>query len=266
MKCSDLQFKLSAYADDFLPQGESTLIRSHLETCPVCRDEFAEIRSIRNSLGRFGRREIPDRIKNSLKEAIRSEMHTEKYQWFRLSPDVRHLLQMRVMPYSVGVMASVMIGFTFLTMMFSGILRPVNVANPAADHALSGADITPIFLDDISPSDYALTRAGYGSESPSVNPKGSLIALTKSLVHDDTENDEVVVVADVYSNGLARIAEVVEPSEDRLAVVHLQRALETNTDYAAFVPTSIENRPQSVRVVLKFQSVNVRTGPEMVRH
>lgn len=266
MKCSDLQFKLSAYADDLLTEGESALTRSHLETCPVCRDEFAGIRNIRDSLGKMGRTEIPASVRDSLKDTLRSQISDQKRRWLFVSPDIRDLLQMRVMPYSVGVMASTVIGFTFLTMMFSGILRPVDVANSPGEYALSGADITPVFLDDISPSDYARTRTGFASESPSVNPQGALIALTKSRVHDEVENDEVVVVADVYSNGLARIAEVVEPSDDRLAVVQLQRALETNTEYAAFVPATIEHRPQSVRVVLKFQSVNVRTGPHTVRH
>jgi hypothetical protein len=240
-------------------------MRSHLDACPVCRDEFAALRSIRDSLGKMRRNEIPASARNSIKATLLAEMRDQKPRWLSISPEILDILQMRVMPYSVGVMASTLIGFTFLTMMFSGILRPVTVAG-GADYALSRADVTPVFVEDISPSDYVLTRSGFGSESPSVNPQGALVALTKSLVHDDVENHEVVVVADVYSTGLARIAEVVEPSEDRLAVVHLQRALETNTDYAAFVPTSIENRPQSVRVVLKFQSVNVRTGPEMVRH
>ncbi|HVF47479.1 MAG TPA: zf-HC2 domain-containing protein [Pyrinomonadaceae bacterium] len=266
MKCSDLQLKLSAYADDFLTESESLLTRSHLDACPVCRDEFAEIRNIRDSLGKIGRSEIPASVRSSLKETLRTQIHNQKSTWLSVSPDIRDVLQMRVMPYSVGVLASTLIGFTFLTMMFSGMLRPVDVAYSTGGNGPSSVDITPVFLDDISPSDYARTRTGFGSESPSVNPQGALIALTKSLVHDEMVDDEVVVVADVYSNGLARIADVVEPSDDRLAVVHLQRALEANTDYAAFVPASLENRPQSVRVVLKFQSVNVKTGPETVRH
>jgi hypothetical protein len=73
------------------------------------------------------------------------------------------------------------------------------------------------------------------------------------------KDDEVVVVADVFGNGLAQIAEVVEPSRDRRAVAELQKALESDPSYAAFVPSEMENRPESVRVILKFQSVDVST-------
>jgi hypothetical protein len=66
-------------------------------------------------------------------------------------------------------------------------------------------------------------------------------------------------VADVFGNGLAQIAEVVEPSRDRHAVAELQKALDSDPSYAPFVPASYENRPDSVRVVLRFQSVAVNT-------
>jgi hypothetical protein len=81
------------------------------------------------------------------------------------------------------------------------------------------------------------------------------------LVRGGTKNDEMVVVADVFSNGLAQIAEVVEPSRDRRAVGELEKALDSDPAYAPFVPADLENRPESVRVVLKFQSVNVSMGP-----
>jgi hypothetical protein len=87
-----------------------------------------------------------------------------------------------------------------------------------------------------------------------------LIALTKALVRGGMKDDEVVVVADVFGNGLAQIAEVVEPSRDRRAVGELEKALDSDPAFAPFVPANMENRPDSVRVILKFQSVNVSTG------
>ncbi len=73
------------------------------------------------------------------------------------------------------------------------------------------------------------------------------------------KDDEVVVVADVFSSGLARVAEVVEPSHNTQAVLELEKALASDPAFAPFVPSRIETRPDSVRVVLKFQSVNVST-------
>jgi hypothetical protein len=82
----------------------------------------------------------------------------------------------------------------------------------------------------------------------------------------DMKDDEVVVVADVFSNGLAQITEVVEPSRDRRAVGELEKALESDPAYAPFVPTTLEKRPESVRVVLKFQNVNVSTSIKRSRN
>jgi hypothetical protein len=97
-------------------------------------------------------------------------------------------------------------------------------------------------------------------ESPSINPQGALVALTRSLVRGEMKDDEVVVVADVFGNGLAQIAEVVEPSHDRHAVAQLQKALESDPAYAPFVSADMDRRSDPVRVVLKIQSVNVNTG------
>jgi hypothetical protein len=71
------------------------------------------------------------------------------------------------------------------------------------------------------------------------------------------KDDEVVVVADILSNGMARIAEVVEPSNKDRAVNELERALDSDPANAPFVPAILDNRSDNVRVVLKFQTVNV---------
>jgi hypothetical protein len=146
--------------------------------------------------------------------------------------------------------------------MFSGSLRSGPFAGPPANDSavlLASNRHVPgdINQSDISQSDYARERMEFASESPSVNPQGALVALTRSFVRGGMKNDEMVVVADVFSNGLAQIAEVVEPSLDRRAVGELEKALDSDPAFAPFVPADIENRPESVRVVLKFQSVNV---------
>lgn len=265
MKCSDLQFNLSLYADGFLAEADNSSVAAHLVVCPVCRQSYAEFRDLRAALRRMRRPEIPAALRSSLKDTVRAEIRAGKVSWLPASSDAREWLQMRLMPYSVGVFASVLIGSAFLTMMFSGMLARSNAAMSArsGDSVMLASNSNPFRGSgpfEISPSDYAQTRLGYGSESPSINPQGALIALTKSFVRGEMKDEEVVVVADVFGNGLAHIAEVVEPSRDRRAVAELQKALESDPAYAAFVPSNLENRPESVRVVLKFQSVDVRTG------
>ena len=64
----------------------------------------------------------------------------------------------------------------------------------------------------------------------------------------------MIVVADVYSNGTASLAEVVEPPRNRRMVEDLQDALRKNP---AFVPASLDRRPQTMRVVFVLQKMNV---------
>jgi len=164
------------------------------------------------------------------------------------------------------MMATLVMAFTLLTVMFSGIRdRGVATAsNPSgSDTVMLATNRGPLqkqYPDSLSASDYAKTRLDISSESPSVNPQGALIALTKSLVRGGMKDDEVVVVADVFGNGLARISEVIEPSRDSRAIAELQKALESDPAYSPFVTANLDKRSDSVRVVLRFQSVDVRTG------
>jgi hypothetical protein len=138
---------------------------------------------------------------------------------------------------------------------------PTNVAADRADFPGSSVYLASVDGEPVlKPSDYARSRMAIAGESPSINPQGALVALTRSLVRGEMKDDEVVVVADVFGNGLAQIAEVIEPSHDRHAVAELQKALESDPAYAPFVSADMDRRSDAVRVVLKIQSVSVKTG------
>jgi hypothetical protein len=64
----------------------------------------------------------------------------------------------------------------------------------------------------------------------------------------------MVVVADVFSNGSASLADVVQPPRDRRMLEEFQAALRQN---AAFVPASYDRRPETMRVVFVVQKVKV---------
>lgn len=260
MKCSDLQDHLSLNTDGFPSDDYGSLVNGHLEICPLCRQRYAEYRAVANGLRQMGRPPVPTALKATIDRAVISEVRARRRAWLPFSPDVREFLQMRVMPYGVGIFASVVICSGFLMLMLSGVFKspPLTAQN---DSAVLAANHNPfVKKDDVSAADLVQARLGLASESPSINPQGALVALTRSLVHGGIRNDEVVVVADVYSDGLAQIAEVVEPSHDRQAVVQLEKALDSTHGNTPFVPSSMENRPDSVRVVLKFQSVDVHAN------
>jgi hypothetical protein len=112
---------------------------------------------------------------------------------------------------------------------------------------------------EITPDDIVADRIMVSSESPSINPRGALVALAQSLTGTKMKADEVVVVADVFSNGLANIEEVVEPLDNEQTVYELEKALRKTSTDAPFVPAFLDKRADSVRVVFKIQRVDVKT-------
>ncbi len=272
MKCSDLQLNLSLYTDGFLSVGESADIAQHLEICPLCRQANSDYRELRSEMRRLRRPDISRSLQNSLRSAVQNELCTNTDSALSIPADIRELVQMRLIPYSIGVIGSVLIGFSFLTLMFPGMLpmppdQMVVRQNPPPSVMLA-SNSNP-FSDSqsafISAPDFAYSRMAFSSESPSINPQGGLIALTKSMLRGEMMNEEVVVVADVFGNGLATISEVVESPRNSRAVIDLERALQSDPSSAPFVPAVMENRPENMRIVLKFNSVNVSTSPKPSR-
>ena len=268
MKCSELQFDLSSYADGYLAERKFGLVKGHVESCPLCRQKYAELREIKIGLRRMSRPEISSAFQTQLKRSVIAELRASETRWLPISSEVRSWFQIRVMPYGVGVLTSIVLGFTFLTMMFSGnrslgSLTTATQNSYRSDPVMVASNRGPSrdrYPGSLSASDYAQSRLDISSESPSINPQGALIALTKSLVRGGMKDDEVVVVADVFGNGLAQIAEVVEPSRDHQAIYELQKALDSDPAYAPFVASNLDKRSDNVRVVLKFKSVSVNTG------
>ena len=65
----------------------------------------------------------------------------------------------------------------------------------------------------------------------------------------------MVVIADVFSNGTVSVADVMHAPRDRRMLDDFQAAIRNN---AAFVPSSLDRRPETMRVVFAIQRVEVR--------
>jgi hypothetical protein len=76
-------------------------------------------------------------------------------------------------------------------------------------------------------------------------------------MHQGLYRGEMVIVADVFSNGVARVFEVVQPTQDQKVIEALKKALEAPDHEAAFLPANVDQRSDIVRVVLKIRSVEV---------
>jgi hypothetical protein len=92
------------------------------------------------------------------------------------------------------------------------------------------------------------------SEVPSLNPNGALAALVWASPQRGADDDDMIVVADVYSNGRASLAAIVQPPRNPRMISELENALRQTP---AFVPASIDRRPENLRVVFVLQKVNV---------
>ncbi len=263
MNCAEIQFNLSGYLDRRPEGGLTHEIERHLASCPLCRQQFSDLRSLRDDLRMLSRPGLPPAIAQSIKLKLRDEIRIGRT--VGISSSAGEWIRLRLMPISVGVIASVVVGLSFISLLFSGrsVYNGFDGTVAMADRkVLIAPDGVPIQKADdgfISASDYARNRLAFAGDSPSINPHGALISLSRSLLQSGIKNDEVVVVADVFSNGLARIAEVVEPSHDSKAMDDLEKALVSDPSNAPFVPADLDKRSDNVRVVLKFQSVEVNT-------
>jgi hypothetical protein len=171
-------------------------------------------------------------------------------------------LQPRPMRYAFSSFASIII----FTAVFAA-MRPHMIALREATLAFDQVQLSTISDDPmsaayditkpISPESYAALRTPYNSESPSLNPGGALAMLSwqPHPSHDSGPQDDLVIVADVFTDGSASLANVVQAPRDRRMLQDVENALRQD---AAFVPASLDRRPQSMRVVFSVQRVDVR--------
>lgn len=265
MKCENLQFNLSLYIDNILTDEEREITDKHLAQCPLCRQKLDDFSALRQSLRRISQPVMPKDLLASVKTAMRAELAPtapQKKSYF--SRNFRDFLQMRVMPLTVGTAASLVFGFSLLWILLSGANRQqttdFTTFNSDPQSTVFVAKNPNVDVDLITPADVVAGRGLVSSESPSINPQGALVAMTKAFVSGNSKEDEVVVVADVFSNGLANIEEVVEPLDDQQTVYELEKAMQNNSTDAPFVPAFLDRRADSMRVVFKIQRVDIKTS------
>lgn len=266
MTCEDSQQAFSQYVDGTLNAEARSHFDEHLTECPVCRAQVAELRSIKRSLSMLVRPLAPADLADSISNKLSIEAAARKQKQSTLPMRERLIvwLEFRLMPYTVGTFASIIL---FLGMFSALRLSLVTMHDweMAARHA-DAVSYQVLYLQDgrdkgydltkpVSPLDYVAGRDPFTIESPSLNPRGALAALTRSNMHSHEEDDDMVVIADVFSDGSASLADVVHAPRDRRMLDDFQTALRQD---AAFVPASYDRRPETMRVVFVVQKVNVR--------
>lgn len=260
MSCEEIQRTLSSYIDDALALPLRAACDRHLEQCPVCRAELAELRALTRGISSLTRPAAPPDLAFSIMDELAIEAAALRREpRLPLSVHVVRWLQPRLMPYTIGTFASLLL---FISL-FSA-LRPHLVALREAELATREAALYKVFVprsgefditQPVSPESLSRSRAPFAVESPSLNPRGALAALALSHARGRKgEEDDMIVVADVFSDGQASLASVVHAPRDRRMLEDFQVALREGP---AFVPASFDRRPQTMRVVFVVQKVSV---------
>jgi len=271
MKCENLQFNLSVYLDDCLIGQERAIVDEHLARCPLCRQKLADFQVLRNNLRVLPRPALSNDLLTAMRNRVAQAAESNQPKFSLLHTETfRQWVQKRLVPYSVGTAASLLFGLTLLWSLLSVAHIPVKnmelakIESPAKPTVLLSSSNSSGFASEndyeLNAAEYANARLLVSNGSPSLNPQGALVALTRSIVRGNMKDDEVVIVADVFGDGLARIAEVVEPSSDLQAVSELEKALKDDPNYAPFVPASFDGRSETVRVIFKINRVDIKTN------
>lgn len=264
MSCEETQEALSLYIDDKLPERTRAIFDAHLSACPVCRAEATALRGVVRSLSVLSRPVPPPGLAASINRAIVIEAAAiasrpvQESLWKK----VLYWIEPRLMPYTVGAFASIILFAAMLAGLRPHLiaLRDWEVARHASESALSNnasTDEDEALYDVTKPitsQGYAARRAPYAEQSPSLDPHGALAALTYAPPRGLARDEEMIVVADVYSNGNASLADVVQAPRDKRMLDDFQNALRKNP---AFVPASYDRRPETMRVVFMIQKVDV---------
>src|SRR5215510_4777191 len=255
MLCEETKQSLSLYIDDCVSLPTRVAIDEHLTRCPVCRSEVAQLRTLTRRLASLHHPVPPADLADTITDALIIEAAAQRQAPNpSLTYRIARFLQPRLMPYTIGSFASVIM----FALMFAA-LRPHFVALREAALQRNSVIVLQTAGYDLSrpvtPEDFAASRAPFAEQSPSLNPGGALAALTRAYTHPPHQNvDEMVVVADVFSNGAASLADVVQAPRDRRMLDEFESALRQD---AAFVPASVDRRPDTMRVVFTMQKVDV---------
>ncbi|HZT59313.1 MAG TPA: anti-sigma factor, partial [Pyrinomonadaceae bacterium] len=184
--CEESQKSFSPYLDGTLTHAAGDALRQHLEACPVCRYRLEETRAVVRNLSLLSRPAPPANLSASIKDALIIERAARVASPpLTITERCVRWLQTRMMPYSVGAAYSLIL----FVAVFGALRQQLRVlSNLAAAAALDSAQPdtaaapnAPGLYDvtrPLSPSLAVAARAPFTDESPTLNPRGALAALT----------------------------------------------------------------------------------------
>lgn len=259
MNCHTTQKSFSAYLDGRMPRAQCDAVDAHLDVCPFCRLQLDGERAVLRGLASLTRPAPPADLVASVNSALAIERAARRARpAVPLYEAVARWIEPRLMPYTVGLLASVLLFFT-LTSALRTQFRLLHELARAARETPDEHSVTWIRNGDfdleypVSLQDLAAHRS-FRNESPSLNPRGDLFRVMTVPTGTGDDDDDITIVANVFSNGSASVAEVMQSPRNPQMLSRVQDALRRTP---AFVPAAIDRRPQTMRVVLSLSKVSV---------
>src|SRR5919206_626098 len=207
MNCAETQKNLSAYMDGRLTSGMRSVVGAHLERCPVCRLQLTELRAVVRAFGEFERPQPPAMMAAAISDALMIERAARKQRpYVPVLVRVERWVRPRVMPYTIGALTSILL-FMVVTSALRphvGMLRELALAQAREDDEVQRV----VLIIPGQPTDMK-------GLMPSLNPNGALAKLVRSPSAGPADDDDLAIVADVFSNGNASLAEVVQTPRNR---------------------------------------------------
>ena len=258
MTCEETRHSLSLYVDDCVSLPARVAIDEHLDRCPVCRAEVAELRSLTRSLRSMTRPTPPPYLAETITDLLTIEAAARRQAPKPpLGIRIARFLEPRLMPYTVGSFASVIMFFLMFT-----ALRPHFVALREAALQSNGITIIDTTGYDLRAAE-DLARKRFSDDrvsemSPTLDPNGRLAAMTRAYAHahvsyyDDIDDaDDMTVIADVFTDGRGSLVDVVRAPRDKRVLEAFESALRQDR---VFVKAEYDRRPDTMRVTISFGS------------
>ncbi|MFV0389117.1 MAG: anti-sigma factor family protein [Pyrinomonadaceae bacterium] len=264
MNCERIESELALYLDDEFPIADRLRVEEHLSKCPNCRAKLDQFKQITYTLRTAQFPPVPIEISARIRAAIEvaairrtGALNSPRFRTFperNLSEKFHHWL----MPYSLGSIAAVI----FVFVLFIGLTTTKDAADTIAkteDSDYTQLIVANSFNSDAFalPGDPPVALEGF---TPRINPRGAIYSLATSLANGEVHDEELVLVANVFGNGIATLNQLVKAPKDKHELDEIKAAFSSDPNKAPFLPPTLNQDSKAVKVVVKIQWVNVETN------
>lgn len=221
MKCTDARSWFSSYLDGALTGGQMHVLSEHLEQCPGCAGDYAQLRRSQQMVAALGRKRPPADLALKLRVAISREAALRRERqwagmWIRLQDAVNGFM----LPATAGLVSAVI--FFGVMIGFFALPAAVSAADPEVPIFYTPPQLTAVPVDT-----------------------GETTGIPESIV----------VETIVDANGRVQDYRIISGPKD---AAEYTNQLNKVMIFTTFRPATSFGRPTVGRAVLSFSKINVK--------